>query len=109
VSSSHAVLTKTECGYAIYDCQSTNGVYINYVKITEPTVLNVGMRIHLGGALLVATDQNGKIPITAMDYTHLGQRAAGLYGSPEAAGAKLNRSPGVIRRQLQRLRGRKEV
>ena len=103
VSRSHAVVTRTKTGYVIYDMKSTNGVYLNYTRMRKPSLLEVGMRIHIGASLFVATDANGRIPITAFDYTHLGQRAAGLYGSPEMAGPMLNRSAGVIRRQLARL------
>ncbi len=48
VSRQHARLSATETGFTIEDLASTNGVFVNGVRITAPTEIKVGDLIGIG-------------------------------------------------------------
>lgn len=61
VSRRHAQVVKQGQGYAIVDLGSTNGTFVNDVRVTKTTPLKHGDRIRLGDAIdlrfFLATDQ----------------------------------------------------
>ena len=56
VSRQHARLSATESGFTIEDLASTNGVFVNGVRITAPTDIKVGDVIAIGELTLTVND-----------------------------------------------------
>ena len=79
VSRQHARLSATESGFTIEDLASTNGVFVNGVRLTAPTeikvgdVIGIGQTVELGveavpaeGAATVFTPQQPVSPLPSM-------------------------------------------
>ncbi len=56
VSRQHARLSATESGFTIEDLASTNGVFVNGVRITAPTDIKVGDVIGIGQTVELAVE-----------------------------------------------------
>jgi len=52
LSRTHARVTRSDSSLTIEDLQSTNGTWVNEIRISEPTVLQAGDEIQLGSSLL---------------------------------------------------------
>ena len=52
VSQVHARISLGPGGYAVEDLASTNGTYVNRVKVTAPTPLQAGDRLQVGNIVL---------------------------------------------------------
>lgn len=57
-SREHAVLTHDGTTWRISDCNSTNGTYVNSVRISQPVRLSDGDRIHVGASVLTVQLQD---------------------------------------------------
>lgn len=57
-SREHAVLTHDGTTWRISDCNSTNGTYVNSVRISQPVRLSDGDRIHVGASVLTVQVQD---------------------------------------------------
>lgn len=99
VSRAHAVLSRNGLIMWLHDHDSTNGVYINHQRITQPVGLMVGMHIQLGHTVLIAVDESGRFPIPAMTVSEICRKAARLYRSNKLAGDHVGRSREFVRRQ----------
>ena len=55
VSQVHARIARGVRGYTVEDLNSTNGTYVNRVKVTVPTPLYVGDRLQVGNFVLELT------------------------------------------------------
>ncbi len=55
ISRRHAELRKGEGGWVLADCESSNGTYLNGVRLQKATRLKHGDQIRVGGTLLVYT------------------------------------------------------
>ena len=53
VNKNHAVLTRTEAGYAIEDWESRSGTFVNGARIGERILLKDGDRIEMGTVKLI--------------------------------------------------------
>ena len=58
VSRRHACFSLTAQGYVIDDLGSSNGTFVNGVRISGPTVINVGDRVQIGSTVLVLTQHD---------------------------------------------------
>jgi pSer/pThr/pTyr-binding forkhead associated (FHA) protein len=64
LSRSHATLSRDSSGYvAIEDLGSTNGTFVNGLRITGPQTLAVGDSIELGGTTLVVRELPSLMPV----------------------------------------------
>lgn len=55
VSQVHARIARGVAGYTVEDLNSTNGTYVNRVKVTVPTPLYAGDRLQVGNIVLELT------------------------------------------------------
>lgn len=55
VSQVHARVARGVAGYTVEDLNSTNGTYVNRVKVTVPTPLYAGDRLQVGNIVLELT------------------------------------------------------
>lgn len=99
VSNVHAVLERRGEAMWIADHESTNGVYVNDVRISEAVALTVGMRIIIGHEMLVAADAEGFFTIPAKTISDMCRKAVPLYGSNRLTGKRFGRSHTFISSQ----------
>jgi hypothetical protein len=99
VSRAHAVLSRNGLIMWIHDHDSTNGVYVNHQRITQPVGLMVGMQIQIGHTVLIAVDEARRFPIAAVTVSEICRKAARLYSSNQLAGDHVGRSREFVRRQ----------
>src|SRR5437764_7695299 len=66
ISRTHARVSLDQSGFcAIEDLGSTNGTYVNGLRITSPQTLSEGDRIELGGTTLVVRELPQPVELTA--------------------------------------------
>lgn len=99
VSERHAVLEREDDAMYLVDHFSTNGVYIDSVRVEGAVALTEGLHIKIGPVLLIATDAEGKFYIEAKTISDMCRQAAPLYGNDTLAGEQLGRSRTFIARQ----------
>jgi hypothetical protein len=109
VSRRHAQIVQRESGYAIVDLGSTNGTFVNDVRVTELTPLHHGDLIRLGDAIdvrffqahsqptrmdrpvTVTPDDEDTAPLPPLPPVMMGQPAPGLM--PARVGVEERSSP----------------
>ena len=100
VSSRHALIKRQRDGSALLLPDSPkNGLYVDGKLITEPILLTVGMRLHLGRSRLIATDEFGRFTYSAEDYDDYLVRGGEYSGSNSVAGEMIGRSHETIRKR----------
>lgn len=90
VSEFHAIVTRKQDGYYISDNSSTNGIHIDSELICDPVLVTVGMEIHLGDALLIGVDENGRIPVRGYSLASWCQDAERKYGGASEAARRIS-------------------
>jgi hypothetical protein len=81
VSMVHAIVERKLEGYYIFDRGSTNGTLINGENWDRPTLVTVGMEIHLGQVLLIGVDQEGRAPLRGFSLDSCRRDAVRIYGN----------------------------
>ena len=102
VSKVHAHLTRDEEDrMVIEDMHSTNGTYIDGLRLATPKVLRVGMRLRFGRVYLYAMDLRGLYPITAYTLEEFRGKAFHVYGNKTLAGESIGTSRATVRRSVE--------
>lgn len=68
VSRHHAILERVGHGYLITDQGSSNGTYVNGVRISQPTPLHSGDTVTIGDTQLTVLDE-AELPLTGTKET----------------------------------------
>ncbi|MEB3226395.1 MAG: adenylate/guanylate cyclase domain-containing protein [Synechococcus sp.] len=75
ISRYHARLRRKEQAWILEDLGSTNGTYLNHVRITEPQTIRQGDLIRLGHASILVTFQNAALEedTTDLHFENMGE------------------------------------
>ncbi|WP_428261978.1 FHA domain-containing protein [Haliangium sp.] len=100
------VYWRDDGAYSIEDAQSTNGLFVNDIKV-ERAVLAPGMWVFLGRTELIVMGVDHRLPITATTNTSFLGKAARYYGSDRKASQQVGKSAATIGRARRRRLRRK--
>ncbi len=68
VSSHHAKITKTGNGYELEDLNSTNGTYVNGLRVKRKSIVNFGDEIQLGIKSFILNFNNNQVSIVQKGF-----------------------------------------
>jgi predicted component of type VI protein secretion system len=94
ISRSHARISLDRSGFcAIEDLGSTNGTFVNGLRVAGPQTLSVGDTIELGGTTLVAREL--PVPVSERSATAAQQQATGEPGAAPSSASTSQETPAI--------------
>ena len=92
ISRSHARISLDRSGFcAIEDLGSTNGTFVNGLRVTSPQTLSVGDTIEVGGTTLVVRDL--PVPVTGRSVIATRSPVTGKPQTPPTSGSTSQETP----------------
>lgn len=103
MSNEHALVKRNRAGqWILHDKASTNGVFVDGKRITEPVRLLVKMNVRIGYTRLIAVDEDGLVPVSVRLVGEYCYRVTEVYGSHSAAARRVDIKREFIRTRANR-------